>query len=138
MNTKFLFGTCLVVTFTICSFAQKNSEPPNLVKSVEQQALVAEPSIAPYKNLSSSIQVTAVLDKKILFEQDFFYGADLQYSSIYDKKYDLYTQSVAQGHIPVHFRLAGDELQLIADNKSQFPSDVNHPEQLISRFKVLK
>jgi hypothetical protein len=87
---------------------------------------------------SPAIQVQVTVDKKALFSQEFLYGSDLQYSSIYDKSMDLYSQSMAIGHIPARFRIAGDQLELVADNKYRFPSDVNHPEQLLSRFKILK
>ena len=84
-----------------------------------------------------ALTVTIPLDKSAIFSQEFLYGADLQHSSLYDKSMDLYQQSVAIGHIPARFREVGDELQLIADNKRLYPSDINHPEQLISRFKIL-
>ena len=84
-----------------------------------------------------AIQVTAVVSKNIL-NQEFLYGSDLQYSSFYYKDYDLYLQSLALGHIPARFRIVGDELQLVADNQRLFPSNVNHPEQLLSRFKILE
>ena len=84
-------------------------------------------------------EITAkiTVKKSALLGQDFFYGADLQYSSIYDKSLDLYTQSSAMGHIPAFFRINGSELQLVADNRRLFPSDVNHPERVISKFKIL-
>ncbi len=85
-----------------------------------------------------SIQVTAVVNKETLLSQEFLYGSDLQYSSLYYKNFDLYFQSLALGHIPAKFRIVGDELQLVADNKRLYPSEVNHPEQLLSRFKILE
>jgi hypothetical protein len=84
-----------------------------------------------------SIRAEITLNKKLILNHGFFYGADLQYSSIYDSSFDLYTQSSAMGHIPVFFRINGQELQLVADNRRLFPSDVNHPERLISRYRVI-
>jgi hypothetical protein len=86
---------------------------------------------------TSEVKVTAVVDKQALLSQQFLYGADLQYSSLYDKGMDLYQQSLSIGHVPASFRIVGNELQLIADNTRLYPSEVNHPEQLISRYKIL-
>lgn len=84
-----------------------------------------------------SINVSVTVDRKAILEQEFMYGADLQYSSQYDSDMDLYTQSYAVPHQIARFRIAGDELQLVTDNTLNFPSDVNHPEQVLSRFKIL-
>ena len=93
-----------------------------------------KPAVAPKQaNTANSIKAQITVKKAAIFNQDYFYGADLQYSSIYDKDLDLYNQSTAMGHIPVFFRRNGDELQLVADNRRLFPSDINHPERLISR-----
>jgi hypothetical protein len=133
MNIQKYFAFILLAAS--CSKVQ--TTPNAFVKSFNVDAIEKKETVAPDKISALSVKVTAVLDKNLVLEQDFFYGADVQYSSIYDKKYDLYTQSSSQGHTLVRFRIVGDELQLIADNKNQFPSDVNHPEQLISRFKIL-
>ncbi|MCM2278669.1 MAG: zinc-dependent metalloprotease [Oligoflexia bacterium] len=85
-----------------------------------------------------TVSVVTTVDRKALLEQEFLYGADLQYSSFYDAESDLYLQSVALGHFPVRFRIAGQELQLVVDSRYRFPSDVNHPEKLISRFEILE
>ena len=84
-----------------------------------------------------AIDVRATVDKRQLFNREFLYGADVQYSSYHDPGYDLNTQSTAIGHIPARFRISGSDLQLIADNHRLFPSDVNHPELLLSRFPIL-
>lgn len=132
MNMRFV---CLaLITITACS---KNSSPSQVIKSLSVTTLEKKPSIAPDKTSSQSVVVRAVLDKDTILNSAYFYNANLQYSSIYDKKYDLYTQSIATGLVPVHFRIVGDELDLIADDKNQFPSDVNHPEQLITRYKIV-
>ncbi len=91
----------------------------------------------PGRTTAPSIEATLVLDKNVLLSTEYLYGADLQYSSYHDPGFDLYNQSLAIGHIPAKFRIVGDELQLISDNTRLFPSDVNHPEQLITRFKIL-
>lgn len=84
-----------------------------------------------------SVTVAITVDKNAILSQEFLYGADLQYSDYHDPGFDLYNQSMAIGHIPARFRIAGDELQLVADNRRLSASDVNHPELLISRFKIL-
>ncbi|MGZ3689377.1 MAG: zinc-dependent metalloprotease, partial [Bdellovibrionota bacterium] len=76
------------------------------------------------------------VDKAAFLSQEFLYGADLQYSSLYDDDMDLYNQSLAIGSIPARFRISDDELQLVADNRRLYPSDVNHPEQVLTRFKI--
>ena len=104
-------------------------------QTLASQADIASPSASPAGEVDV-INVQVTLNKKAL-AQDYFYGADLQYSSSYDPDLDLYNQSMALGHVPVNFRIAGDELQLVADDRIYFPSAVNHPEQLISTFKII-
>lgn len=95
------------------------------------------PSVNPGTNTSNSVQVSIVIDRDALLNQEFLYGADLQYSSLFDSSLNLYNQSIAIGHIPARFRIAGNELHLVADNRRLYPSDVNHPEQLLSRYTIL-
>jgi len=97
----------------------------------------SHPTVSNGPGSSPSIQVIAKVTQETLLSQEFLYGADLQYSSNFESTLELYSQSMAIGHVPTHFKIAGDELRLVADNKVLFPSDVNHPEQLISRFKIL-
>jgi len=108
-----------------------------LVTAVKTQGGVMKQSVAPDQSYTRSITARITLKKTALFGQDFFYGADLQYSSIYDKSSDLYSQSSAMGHVPVFFRANGKELQLIADDRRLYPSDVDHPERIVSRFEIL-
>jgi hypothetical protein len=96
-----------------------------------------KPSIAPGENVSAAIQVAITVNRDALLNQEFLYGADLQYSSAYTEQLDLFQQSMAIGHIPARFRIVGNELQLVADNKRLYASAVNHPEQLLSRYKIL-
>ncbi len=108
-----------------------------IVQSAQVVVAGTRESIAPGTAKQPVVNVKITAKKADLLEQEFLYGADLQYSSFYDKDMDLYNQSLALGHIPARFRIAGDELQLVADNKRLYPSEVNHPEQLLSRFKIL-
>ncbi len=97
----------------------------------------SRPTVSNGPGTSQAIEVVARVNQESLLSQEFLYGADLQYSSNFDSNMDLYSQTMAIGHIPTHFKIAGDELRLVADNRVLYPSDVNHPEQLISRFKIL-
>jgi hypothetical protein len=87
-------------------------------------------------NTDCAVNVQITFDKSIL-TQEFLYGADLQYSDSHDAGDDLDNQSMAIGHIPVNFRIYGNELQLIADNTRLSASDVDHPELLISRYPIV-
>ncbi len=131
------FSIFLALAFSSCSKDELAIAKP-FVKSVSVKTLDKKPSVAPDKTSSRAIQVRAVLDKATILNQEYFYVSNLQYSSIYDKKNDLYTQSSASALVPVHFRIVGGELHLIADNKNQYPSDVNHPESLMTRFKIIE
>lgn len=95
------------------------------------------PSVAPGRNTVPTVRVTATVALDPLLREEFLYGADIQYSSIYSEEDRLYAQSLPFGHIPAHFRVAGSELQLVADTRWKYPSDINHPEELISRFQIL-
>jgi hypothetical protein len=115
-----------------------------VVSNVKTSFSAEKVSVAPTQNRqdqspvkSRSITAEITVKKDAILNQEFFFGADLQYSSIYDKSFDLYNQSSAMGHIPAFFRVNGKELQLVADNHRLFPSDVNHPERLISRYQIL-
>ena len=55
-----------------------------LVTAVKTQGGVMKQSVAPDQSYTRSITARITLKKTALFGQDFFYGADLQYSSIYD------------------------------------------------------
>jgi hypothetical protein len=84
-----------------------------------------------------TVFVELTLNKEALFGQEFLYGLDLQHSSLFEPAYQLTLQAFAMGHVPARFRVAGKELQLVADNKLLWKSDVNHPERVITRFQIL-
>ncbi len=138
----------LVLLCLIVSFLNSACSPRTLDKSATPQAPIVRnlavkeidslmPSVNPEASTTQSVSVSVTVEKDAIMAQEFVYGADLQYSSFYDADMSLYNQSLAIGHIPARFRIAGDELQLVADNKRLYPSEVNHPEVLISRFKIL-
>ena len=82
---------------------------------------------------------TVSIQKDGLFEKEFLYGADLQHSSFGDESYGeiSYNQVFGLGHDIVKFRVVGNQLQLFADRKLNFDSDVNHPERLYHSFTII-
>ncbi len=85
---------------------------------------------------SASVTGTVTFRKDRIFNREFLYGFDLQYSSGADAQYDLIPQSEALGHVPCFFRRFGDELQLVADQSRLYESVVNHPELLLATYTV--
>lgn len=86
---------------------------------------------------SQAVGATVTLKKKALFDRQFLYGFDLQYSSQSDPQEDLYSQSMAIGHLPCFFRKLGDTLQLVGDQSRHFESVVNHPEVLLNEYRIV-
>ncbi len=119
--------------------ARSQANPDRPILQLQQVSVLddSHPTTATGPSTSRAVQVIAKVNQEALLSQEFLYGADLQYSSNFETSMELYSQSMAIGHIPTHFKIAGNELRLIADNEILFPSDVNHPEQLISRFSIL-
>lgn len=86
---------------------------------------------------TTAVHAQVRLKKAHLYDRTFLYGFDLQYSSGADAEYELIPQSQALGHIPATFRRLGDVLQLVGDQSRLFESDINHPEILISEYKIV-
>lgn len=149
MKLSFLHWMQVVAALALTACAKGEAPQQNQLKSQmdpqlpivhASQVRVVDgnrPSVAPGVGTSHSVEVMMTVDRDALLNQEFLYGADLQYSSLFDSSMNLYNQSMAIGHIPVKFRIVGNQLQLIADNKRLYPSDVNHPEELLSRFDIL-
>jgi hypothetical protein len=127
---------CSTVLVTACT-QQKSPPQIRIVDDVVVDPVQPRKTVTPGKTVSTEVRAQITLKKSEIFNREFFYGADLQYSSVYDADGDLYNQSLALGHIPAFFRKSGNELHLLADQRRLYPSDVNHPEQLISRFRIL-
>lgn len=107
------------------------------VSNVVQMDKCSALDTATTKCTGQAIDVTLTLDKARILGREFMYNLDLQYSSQYDEGMDLYTQSEVVGNTPVVFRIMGNTLELVTDNKLKFPSDNNHPEDVIGRFRIL-
>lgn len=135
-NSKILSAGLLLIALSGCTKGSINTTQ-SIATGVDVDKIGNRQTVTPNANSSDEVNARITLNKAEIFGKEFLYGADLQYSSIYDKDYDLYSQSQALGHVPAIFRKSGNELQLIADQRRLYPSDVNHPEQLISRFKIL-
>jgi hypothetical protein len=137
---KIRFGCWFLFVFMMVGSAcssQKSSPRFRIVDGVVVDPVRDRKTITPGKLDSSEVRAQINFKKAEIFNREFFYGFDLQYSSVYDSEGDLYNQSLAMGHVPAFFRKSGKELHLIADQRRLYPSDVNHPEQLISRYRIL-
>jgi len=86
---------------------------------------------------SPMLSAHVTLAKASLLNRVFLYGSDLQYSSIPNGGLSLIVQSESTGHTPIYFRILDDQLQMLADQRNQFESDVDHPERLINTFPIL-
>ncbi len=88
---------------------------------------------------SDSVPVVSkvTLNKDAIFKKALLYGTDLQYSSIGEVSLSLIRQSEAGGQTLAYFRIADQQLQLLADQRHLFESDINHPERLIQQFPIL-
>jgi hypothetical protein len=128
----------LLVLSTGCGEAVKPpADTPIIRKST--QTLVSSNKCSATSNecTGQAFEVVMTLDKSRILGREFMYNLDLQYSSQFDEGYNLYTQSEVVGNTPVVFRIMGNTLELVTDNKLKFPSDNNHPEDVIGRFKIL-
>jgi hypothetical protein len=113
----------------------------------KQPPMVEELSTKPAPR-TGAVTTEVTFKKSEILDREFLYGADLQYSSMGDVEYSLILQVLAIGHFDARFRIiqagqagqAGSEarLQLVADQRAYFESDINHPERLIHEFKVLR
>ncbi|MDR3607214.1 MAG: zinc-dependent metalloprotease [Oligoflexia bacterium] len=75
--------------------------------------------------------------KASILGREFTYTLDLQYSTVYDPHADFYNQTSVAASVPAHFQIVGNELQLLSIGSIKYPSDVNHPDELISRFTIV-
>lgn len=94
-------------------------------------------TVARLGDASRAVVAQVTLWKRGLLDTDYLYGADLQYSSKYEASWGLIPQSLAIGHEIVHFRIVGNELQMLQDQSYKFESDSNKPERLLHAFKIV-
>ncbi len=114
------------------------ADTPIVRKSVQYNVAANKPSATTTESSGDAIEVILTLDKARILGREFIYNLDLQYSSQFDEGMNLYTQSEVVGNTPVVFRIMHNSLELVTDNKLKFPSDNNHPEDVIGRFRILE
>lgn len=112
-----------------------DSKPETQVVTTEGETPNPNVRLNPGANKMMTAEVT--LRKDAILDREFLYGSDLQYSAINDSEYELVLQSLALGHVPVRFKIFGNTLQLLADQRLNFESDINHPERLVHEFKIV-
>jgi hypothetical protein len=141
-NLVHVFVPATALLLTACTTNHTSFDKP-VVNNVKSQAVAQTPGTPSNIHRSADgsatteVDVQITLDKSAILGREFLYGADLQYSDYHDPGMDLNNQSMSIGHIPVTFRIVGNELQIIADNKRLSASDVDHPELLISRYPII-
>lgn len=137
----FIFGSLGALALTACSVSGNgtNSGKSPLVTDVQVTKISsAMPSAQAGKSATDSVNVILTLDKsQILGGREFLYNLDLQHSSLFDQGMNLSQQSLVVTTVPVTFRIAGNQLELITNNQLQSASDENHPEQLIGTYQIL-
>lgn len=85
---------------------------------------------------SPVISTTVAFEKAAILNRVFLYGADLQYSSIGEED-GMMLQSMAVGHATARFQVSGDRLQLLAEEKYRFQSDINIPLRLLHEWPII-
>lgn len=129
----------VVTSVTVTSEPGVVGSLPEQKRAPANEALVfVDAAAAAATPASEHVSGQITLKKSEIFDRVFLYGFDLQYSATGDAKLSLLNQSMALGHVPATFRQIGDQLQLLADNRRLFESDVNHPETLINEYKIVR
>lgn len=82
--------------------------------------------------LSSKVTFT----KSEILNRVFLYGTDLQYSSIGEED-GMLLQSLAIGHVTARFQILGSRLQLFAEEKYRFESNINIPLRLLAEWPIV-
>lgn len=75
-------------------------------------------------------------DRSAIMNREFLYGSDLQYSSIGEDD-GMLLQSLSIGHVTARFQILGDRLQLMAEEKYRFESDINIPLRLLHEWPIV-
>lgn len=85
---------------------------------------------------SPIISSRVTFDKAAIFNRVFLYGTDLQYSSVGEED-GMLLQSLAVGHVTARFQVLGDRLQLLAEERYRFESDINIPLRLLHEWTIV-
>ncbi len=121
----------LAVSAASCSGSKGGDRGPVVTGFVNHRTLVAQ-------GQRQALVSEVTLSKAAILNRDFLYGSDIQYSTMGDGAYSLILQAMTLGHVPAQFKVRGQTLQLVADQRIRFESDINHPERLINEFKILR
>ena len=98
---------------------------------VKSSAAFANPTASPV------ISSLVTFDKSAILNRVFLYGSDLQYSSIGEND-GMLLQSLSIGHVTARFQILGDRLQLMAEEKYRFESNINIPLRLLHEWPITK
>lgn len=112
-------------------FAELKRNRLKRVPSKHRKAALASFASAESPVLSS----TVVFEKSAILNRTFLYGTDLQYSSMGEED-GMMLQSMAVGHAAARFQILGDRLQLVAEEKYRFQSDINIPLRLLHEWPI--
>lgn len=96
----------------------------------------AKVSAAFATTVSPIVASKVTFEKSAIFDRVFLYGTDLQYSSVGEED-GMLLQSMAVGHVTARFQVVGDRLQLMAEEKYRFESDINIPLRLLHEWVIV-
>lgn len=96
---------------------------------VKTSAAFANPTASPVVSSLVTFEKSAILNRV------FLYGSDLQYSSIGEND-GMLLQSLSIGHVTARFQILGDRLQLMAEEKYRFESNINIPLRLLHEWPI--
>lgn len=96
------------------------------------------------KGLPARMQTAAtVVSSRVTFDRAgilgkvFLFGSDLQYSTIGESDGGILLQALALGHATARFQVVGDRLQLLADERYRYESNINTPVRLLNEWPIV-
>lgn len=160
MELKITFGSLIlmalvIANITACTKTTPSVQPQNpIVRKVESRQIAtagaADVRLQQLKHGRTKAGLSAafatptspVLSSKVTFAKNeilnrvFLYGTDLQYSSIGEED-GMLLQSLAIGHVTARFQILGSRLQLFAEEKYRFESNINIPLRLLAEWPIV-
>lgn len=107
------------------------SHPITAVNAASRRlALIKKSAVPPM--VSSKV----TFDKSAILNRVFLYGSDLQYSSVGEES-GMLLQALALGHVTAKFQIFEDRLQLVAEEKYRFESNINIPVRLLHEWPIV-
>lgn len=107
-----------------------------------EQLKAEDPSSGPRLSGTFATTVSPILSSRVtfakaaIFNRQFLYGSDLQYSTIGEDD-GMLLQSIAIGHVVAKFQVLGDRLQLVTEETYRFESDLSLPRRLLHEWPIL-